>query len=127
MELVFYRSKERPNYYLIYKDRTSVNAERMLRILNNTGEYINSGFPKVDVELAYRLEIGLMHDFLNFLIEKVATNHIEHPKYNGQSFQAWHEFKNYEPEKWLNDFQQYQNLKFEETMKHFKGTQVSLF
>jgi hypothetical protein len=127
MEVVFYRSKEKPNYYLIYKGKNGVNAEKMLRKLTNAGEYENSGFPKVDVELAYIFKTELNGEFFDFLAEIASTNHIEHPSYNDDSFKAWHEFKNYEPEKWLIDFQQFHNSKIEELMKNSQGMQTTLF
>jgi len=117
MEIVFYRNKEKLNYYLIYKGKNGVNAERMLRKLTNTGEYENSGFPKIDVELAYIYKTNLNWDFFDFLAEVISTNHIEHPRYNDASFKAWYEFKSYEPEKWLEDFQQYHNSIIKELMK----------
>ncbi len=128
MEIVFYRSKEKPNYYLIYKGGKNVNWERMLRILTNTGEHENSGYPKVDVEFGYIFKTECDQDFFDFLAEVVSTNHTEHPKYNGVSFKAWYEFKNYEPDKWLKEFKVYKNLKYEEFMKSTQiGMQTTLF
>jgi hypothetical protein len=127
MEIVFYRSKEKPNYYLLYKGKNGVNAEKMLRKLTNTGEYENSGFPRIDVELAYIFKTELNGEFFDFLAEVASTSHIEHSSYNDDSFKAWYEFKSYEPEKWLNDFQQYNSSKIEELMKNSQGTQTTLF
>lgn len=127
MEIVFYRSKEKPNYYLLYKGKNGVNAEKMLRKLTNTGEYENSGFPRVDVELAYIFKTELNGEFFDFLAEVASTSHIEHSSYNDDSFKAWYEFKSYEPEKWLNDFQQYNKSKIEELMKNSQGLQTTLF
>jgi hypothetical protein len=127
MEIVFYRSKEKPNYYLLYKGKNGVNAEKMLRILTHTGEHENSGYPKIDVELAYIFKTELNRDFFDFLAEVVSTNHIEHPSYNGETFKAWYEFKSFEPEKWLNDFHQYNNSKIEEVIKNSQGIQTTLF
>jgi len=127
MEVVFYRSKEKPNYYLIYKGKNGVNAEKMLRKLTNTGEYGNSGFPKIDVELAHIFKTELNGEFFDFLAEVVSTSHLEHPSYNDDSFKAWYEFKSYEPEKWVNDFRQYNNSKIEELIKNSHGIQTTLF
>lgn len=128
MEVVFYRSKEKPNYYLIYKGRNGANTEKMLRKLTNSGEFENSGYPKIDVELAYILKTDLKGDFFEFLAEVVSTNHSEHPRYNDDSFKAWYEFKNYEPDKWLKEFQVYNNSRIEELMKNTQqGVQTTLF
>ena len=98
-----------------------------MRKLTNTGEYENSGFPRIDVELAYIFKTELNGEFFDFLAEVTSTSHIEHSSYNDDSFKAWYEFKSYEPEKWLNDFQQYNNLKIEELMKNLQGLQTTLF
>ena len=127
MEVVFYRSKENPSYYLLYKGKNGVNAEKMLRKLTNTGEFENSGFPRVDVELAYIFKTELNGEFFDFLAEVASTSHIEHSSYNDDSFKAWYEFKSYEPEKWLNDFQQYNNSKIKELMKNSQELQTTLF
>jgi len=127
MEVVFYRSKENPNYYLLYKGKNGVNAEKMLRKLTNTEEYENSGFPKIDVELAYIFKTDLNVEFFDFLAEIVSTNQIEHPKYNDPTFKAWLEFKNYDPEKWVADFHEYCKLKHEEYLKSLHGIQTTLF
>jgi hypothetical protein len=91
------------------------------------GEYENSGFPKIDVELANVFKTELNGEFFDFLAEVVSTSHIEHPSYNDDSFKAWYEFKSYEPEKWLKDYQQYNNSKLEKQMKNSLGTQTTLF
>jgi hypothetical protein len=127
MEIVFYKNKEMPNYYLIYKGKDGVNAEKMLRKLTNSGEYENSGFPKIDVELAHVLKTKLDGAFFHFLANVVSTNHIAHLQYNDESFKAWHEFNNYEPEKWLVEFQKFNILKFEEMIKNSQGVQQTLF
>jgi hypothetical protein len=127
MEVIFFRSKEKPTYYLIYKGKNGVNAQKMMRKITNTFEYENSGFPKVEVELAYVLKTELSGEFFDFLAEVASTNHIEHPSYNDDSFKAWYEFKEYEPGKWLKDFHKYHNSKIEELMKNSQGTQATLF
>jgi hypothetical protein len=128
MEIVFYRSKEKPTYYLLYKGKNGVNAEKMFRKLTNAREFEDSGFERVEVELAYILKTELNGEFFDFLAELVSSNHIEHSSYNDDSFKAWYEFKNYEPEKWLKSFQEYYNSKIEELMKNTQqGLQTKLF
>jgi hypothetical protein len=110
MEMVFYKSKEYPGYYLIYKGLNGVNAERMLRVMTNAGEFENSGYPKVDIELGFIFKTDAPDSFLDYLTEKVATNHIAHSKYNDVVFRAWYEFKDVEnADKWLADYYSYQN------------------
>lgn len=109
MEIVFYKSKEHPGYYFIYKGRDGVNAERMLRTLTNVGEFENSGFPKVDIEMGFIFKTDAPDSFLDYLTEKVATNHIAHSKYNDGVFRAWYEFKDVKnADKWLTDYYTYQ-------------------
>lgn len=110
MEIVFYKSKEYPNYYLIYKGLNGVNAERMLRVMTNAGEFENSGYPKVDIEMGFIYRTDAPESFLDYLTEKVATNCISHPRYNDPVFRAWYEFKDVSnADKWLDDYYSYQN------------------
>jgi len=134
MNVVFFRSLEHLDYYFIYKGGDGVNAERYLRMFTHTGEYENSGYPKINIELAYILktkELGynfchyLEDDFFKYLYEIVATNRIPHPRYNDAAFRAWYEFKKYDPKKWLNDFQEYR-IKELTTNRHY-GIQQTLF
>ncbi len=105
MEIVFYKSKEHPEYYLLYKGANGINAERMLKKLTNTGEFENSGYKKVDLEMGFVLKTDASESFLDYLTEKVATNHIVHPAYDGQNFRAWYEFKDVtNVDKWLSDY-----------------------
>lgn len=128
MEIVFYKSKERLNYYLLYKGKNGVNAEKMLRKLTNMGEFENSGFEKIEIELGEILKTELNGDFFQFLIEKVSTNHIVHPTYNDETFKAWYEFKDYEPEKWLKEFEVYQSSKIQQLLANTRqGLQTTLF
>jgi hypothetical protein len=128
MEVVFYRSTKNPNLFLLYKGKNGVNAEKMLRKLTNRGEYENSGFPKIEVEIAYLLKTDLDSEFFDFLVEVVSTKHTEHLTYNDDSFKAWYEFKNFEPDIWLKEFQVYNNSRSEEFMKGIQqGTQTTLF
>jgi len=110
MEIVFYKSKEYSNYYLIYKGLNGVNAERMLRVMTNAGEFANSGYPQVDIEMSFIFKTDAPESFLDYLTEKVATNHIAHSKYNDGVFRAWYEFKDVKNvDKWLADYYSYHN------------------
>lgn len=124
MEIVFYKSKEHPGYYFIYKGRNGVNAERMLRNLTNKDEFENSGYPKVELEMGFILKTDAPESFLDYLIKNVATNHIVHPQYNGQNFSAWYEFKDVaNPGKWLTDYYSYQ----QESKANVSAIQTVLF
>ena len=109
MEIVFYKSVEHPGYYLLYKGANGVNAERKLRTLTNTGEFENSGFPKVDIEMGFVLKTDASDKFFDFLVDHIATNHISHPKYNIQTFRAWYEFKDISNlDSWIESFRAYE-------------------
>jgi hypothetical protein len=111
MEIVFYKSVEHPGYYLLYKGANGVNAERKLRTLTNTGEFENSGYPKIDIEMGFVLKTDTPDKFFDFLVEHIATNHIPHPNYNVQNFRAWFEFTDItKKENWIESFKTY-NLK----------------
>lgn len=128
MEIVFYRNKEKPNYYLLYKGKNGVNAEKMLRKLTNQGEFENSGFDKVNVEIGYILKTELNGEFFEFIVESISSNHIDHPSYNDEAFKAWYEFKSFEPEKWTNKFNSFQNSRIDELVKNTQqGLQTSMF
>ncbi len=114
MEIVFYRNKEKPNYYLLYKGKNGVNAKKMLRKLTNVGEYENSGFDMVNVEIGYILKTELGNDFFEFITLTISSNHIDNPSYNDETFKAWCEFKSFEPEKWMSEFNAFQNSKIDE-------------
>ncbi len=128
MEIVFYRNKEKPNYYLLYKGKNGVNVEKMLCKLTNMGEFENSGFEKVEIELAHVLKVDLNGEFFQFLVDNVSTNYIEHPFYNDETFKAWYEFKKYEPEKWFKEFETFQDARISEQRKNNPhGLQTTLF
>lgn len=112
MKIVFFRNKEMEDYYLIFNGKHGVNPEQRKRLFNNEGEYEKSGYPKVNVEVAYILTNNFGQEFFDYL-EVVATNIIKHPDYYGEYFKAWLEFKNYEPEKWIKDFEKYKLEKYE--------------
>ena len=128
MEILFCRNIDKPDYYLLYRGRNRVNAERMLRIFTHTGEFENSGYPQINVELAYILKTELDTEFFNFLVDNVSSNCIEHPPYNCGTYKAWYEFKQYDPEKWVKDFEEYQIAKKKELTKNMQyAIQKSLF
>lgn len=108
MEIVFYKSKEHPKHYLLYKGANGVNAEKMLKKLTNAGEFENSGYQKLELEMGFTLKTDAPEFFLDYLTENVATNHIVQPDYNSQNFRAWYEFKDVaNPDKWLTDYCSY--------------------
>ena len=104
MEIVFYKSKEHPKHYLLFKGANGVNADRMFKKLTNTDEFENSGYQKIEVETGFTLKTDAPESFLDYLTENVATNHIVHPDYNSQNFRAWYEFKDINIDKWLNEY-----------------------
>ena len=129
MELVFFKSSENPDYYIVYKSPDGIDPHRWVRKLNNTDEFVNSGYDKVNVSLGFVFKTESNFRFFEFLIEQVATNHIHHPFYNGKNFRGWYEFKdvNY-PQKWLDDFNAIENKRREEFLKaENDGKQISLF
>lgn len=129
MELVFFKSNEMPDYYIVYKSGDGINAEKWERKLNNVGEFTNSGYDKVNVSLAFVFKTETSDKFFECLIEQVATNHIHHPFYSGKNFRGWHEFKDISnPEKWLEEFNAIENKRREEFLKsENEGKQISLF
>ncbi len=109
MEIVFYKSKEHPKHYLLFKGANGVNVERMLKKLTNAGEFENSGYQKLELEMGFTLKTDAPESFLHYLTENVATNNIVHPDYNSQNFRAWYEFKDVtNPDKWLTDYYSFQ-------------------
>jgi len=109
--LIFYKSKEMPDYYLLYAGLYSKRPEEMLQMLNHTGKFWNSGFPHADVDLAYVLETYDPRELLDFITKHIATNHIAHPKYDGDKCKGWYELKTYEPDKWIKDLDDYRKAK----------------
>jgi len=110
--LVFYRSKEMPDYYLLFCGGR--NPQEMLQTLNHVGKYENSGYPHADVDFGYLLTYhNDTQELLNFITEHIATRYIPHPKYDWVVCKGWYELKTYEPEKWLKDFEDYKNAKKE--------------
>jgi hypothetical protein len=129
MELVFFKSNEHPDYYIVYKSGDGIDAEKWVRKLNNIGEFENSGYDKVDVSLGFVFKTDADYRFFEYLIEHVATNCISHPFYDGKNFRGFYEFKDVSnPEKWLEEFKSFENKRREEFLKaENAGKQMKLF
>ncbi len=111
MEIVFYKSKEHKDHYLLYNAANNCNPERMFQKLTSTGDFPNSGYPVIEItEVSYVLKTDLDFGFFDYLAEKAATNHIPN-QYDGGAFRAWYEFKTFDPVKWMNEFYFYENSK----------------
>jgi len=128
--IVFYRNKEMPDYYLLYNGMNRHRPEIFLQKVTHTGDYKDSGYVHLDVELAYILELEKFDEaqteiFLDFIAKHISSEHfIEHRFYNGQSVRSWLKLESLEPEKWLNDFQEYKN---KELSKNTRVIQKTLF
>lgn len=105
MEIVFYKSKEHADFYMVYKGRNGCKPEEHIKRLTNTCGFENSGYPKIEIEIGFVIKTEAPDAYFMFLIQQIATNHIPLPKYNDAMFQGWYEFKNVSnPAKWLADF-----------------------
>jgi len=137
MTIVFYRSIEMPDYYMLYSGSSAGNPEFMLQRFTHTGEHVNSGYAHIDIELGYVFskklvrgyipEYVLNEEFYYFLINKVSTNYIPHHNYTYYKFSAWHEFKTYEPEKWLKAYEDFKDQQYREQKKNAQPVQLTLF
>lgn len=129
MQLIFYKSKEHNNHYLIYKGGNGENPQRMLQKLTHTGNHTESGYGHLEIEFGFSFRTDAADNFINFLVEHVATNHIENPDYDLSTFRSWYEFPGKpDTEKWMADFSEYQNKKRQELMKtNTNGMQTALF
>ncbi len=129
MQLIFYKSKEHKNYYLIYKGGNNENPQRMLQKLTHTGEHKDSGYGHLEIEFGFSFRADVADYFIDFLIEHISTNHIENPDYDLSTFRSWYEFTDIEnSDKWLNDFYEFQKRRYEELQKvSGKGIQTALF
>ena len=126
--IIFYRSKEKPDYYLLYSGRYSHKSKEMLYILNHIGKYENSGYEQVDVELAYILETDQAKEFLNFIAQYISSDYIEHSFYSGGVVCAWCKLERYEPERWQRTFDTFKEQKIMElSKKPRQRVQLSLF
>jgi hypothetical protein len=125
MEIVFFKSKELSDYYLLFKGADNCKPENILEKLTSTGSFSNSGYPIVELsEVSFVLKTDTNEKFFDFLAENIATNHIDNKNYNGRTFKAWYEFKSFEPVKWLDDFKNFTKLRNRESVKN---VQLSLF
>lgn len=129
MELYFFKSIEHKNYFLIYRGIKGENPERWLAKLTHTGEFADSGYRQLEIEMGFVLKTDAPNNFLDFLVENVATNHIENPDYDDSTFRSWYEFiETNNTDKWLNefyDFQKQKQMKFKKANE--VGMQTSLF
>lgn len=100
MQVIFYKSKEHKNFYLIYKGGNGENPQRMLQKITHTGEYTDSGYGHLEIEFGFAFNTETADNFIDFLVEQVSTNHIENSEYDNTSFRSWYEFKDVsQPEK----------------------------
>jgi hypothetical protein len=129
MELYFFKSKEHKNYYLIYRGIKGENPERWLAKLTHTGEYIDSGYRQLEIEMGFVFKTDAPDNFLDFLVEHLAINHIENPDYDISTFRSWYEFTDIKnTDKWLSDFYDFQKQRYEELQKaNGNGMQTALF
>lgn len=105
MEIVFYKSIEHPNYYLVYRGKNKCKPEEHIKRLTHGEGFENSGYPKIDVEIGFVIKTDAPESFFEYLVEKVATNHIPIAMYNEGTFRAWYEFKDISnTDKWLSDY-----------------------
>ena len=129
MQLIFYKSKEHKNYYLIYKGPNKVDPQYWLEKLTHTGEHTESGYGHLEIEIGFTLQTEAHDSFVDFLVEHVATNHIDNPDYDISTFRSWYEFTDIKnTEKWLADFYEFQKQKRQELQKaNGDGMQTALF
>ena len=127
-DLVFFKSKEMPDYYLLYAGRLSEYPDIMAQKFNHTG-LPNSGYPYAATDYAYSINAYEPHYFMDYIVEHIATNHIPHPKINADDRRAWYELKTYEPEKWVKEYDDFRNAKNEENRKMMQQQprQLTLF
>ncbi len=127
MEIIFYRNKQKPDYFLLYKGKNGVDPQKMLHKLAHTGKFVNSGYVKVDIELGHILKTEQDSDFFHFLADDISSNHIPHQMYNDETFKAWYEFKEFKPNEWLKIFEDIHKAKTEPLVDTQHGTQITLF
>ncbi len=129
MQLIFYKSKEHKNHYLIYKGGNGENPQRMLQKLTHTGEHKESGYGHLEIEFGFSFRADVAVNFVDFLVEHVATNHIENPAYDLSTFRSWYEFTDIKnTDKWLTNFYEFQKHRREELQKaNGNGMQTALF
>jgi len=125
--LVFYRSTEYPDYYLLFCGSESNQPEKIFRRFTHTGEYWNTGYPYADVkEIACIIKTEHPLEISNFIAEHIATNHIPHPNYHRWDIsRAWYELKTLESEKWLQAYEDFKEQ--QERKKNAQPVQLKLF
>ena len=108
MKIVFFKSKEYPDHYFLYRTIDgNNNIERMFQKFTHTGEHENSGYIYMQIEMGTEF-ITQQHDsFFEFLVEQIATNHIPHPEYDAQNYRAWYEFKTFDFNTWEKLFEKH--------------------
>lgn len=126
MEIVFYRNLKMTDFYLLHSQYFKINTDRYLGKFNHTGEFINSGYPKIEIEFAFRFQTDEDIKFFEYLADIIPTNYIKDPFYNGTNFRAWCEFKSFDPEKWLNNYQKYQEEEYKKYKESLKNNQIGV-
>jgi hypothetical protein len=66
MDLIFFKSKEHANHYIIHKANSGTNPEPLLAKLTHTGEYADSGHPHVELEMGFVFRTDAPEKFLVF-------------------------------------------------------------
>ncbi len=124
MKIVFFKSREHPDYYFLYRTIDGNNVERMFQKFTHTGEHENSGYLHMNIEMGPQFVTKHPDSFFEFLLEEIATNHIPHPEYNAQNYRAWHEFKNFDFDSWQIQFEDYK-LKKDIAVEGINSTQAT--
>ncbi len=70
MKIVFFKSKEYPDHYFLYRTTDGNNIERMFQKFTHTGEHENSGYLHMEIEIGPQLIMQQPDSFLNFLLNK---------------------------------------------------------
>jgi hypothetical protein len=122
MRIVFYRNLDMPDYYLVYKEWRDANT--LLEMFRHTGKHVDSGFPHLNVEIAYIFETDAPEAFFDYIPNHVATDRQSLDIADSGSYRAWYQFKTYEPEKWLEDF--YASTKAAQTKPDIRTTKVPI-
>lgn len=124
MEIVFYKSNEHPNFYLVYRGANGIKPHEHIKRMTHAKGFENSGYPKINIEVGFVLKPDAPDRFFEYLVEKVATNHIPAGKYDEGTFRAWYEFKDVSnTDKWLSEFYAWQR----QQRTNASAIQTSLF
>ena len=73
-ELIFYKSKDMLDYYLLYHGNAWREPDQMLQIFNRVGKFKNFGLPHADVDMGYSIKTTEPQEFMRFIIDHVATD-----------------------------------------------------